>query len=371
LFDMGPSTDATSSAHRRRVWLDHSERVGGLGSWEWTPATGELRWSDNHYRLFGLEPRSFSPSTDFVVAQVHPEDRARVAAAVVVLATGAEAHDLDYRIIRHDDVRHFRATFAVADESEAGPRRLVGSVQDLTSQRRDDRQLAARAAVSLALDEWGEFEPGAQRLLAGVAGAGGLAFGVLWVSEQASLRSKVIWHPQSSDLARVAEATRGWYPGPGDPTVGRAWESRQPVVSSEPWTGSPRHRADAIRAARLKAAMAIPVVAVDETLAVLEFLSFEQIELTDRLARALTGIGHEVGHFLARRRGELVRPVLTPRGLEILQLAAHGQSAAAIAEQLSLSRATVKRHFEGTYLRLGVSDRAAAVAEAMRHGLIT
>jgi DNA-binding NarL/FixJ family response regulator len=110
---------------------------------------------------------------------------------------------------------------------------------------------------------------------------------------------------------------------------------------------------------------------VDETLAVLEFLAFEQIELTDRLVWSLTGIGHEIGQFLDRRRGELVRPVLTPRGLEILQLAARGQSAAAIADKLVLSPATVKRHFEGAYARLGVSDRAAAVAEAMRQGLIT
>ena len=43
--------------------------------------------------------------------------------------------------------------------------------------------------------------------------------------------------------------------------------------------------------------MAIPAVAVDETLAVLEFFSAEQIEATDRLLRALNGIGHEIGYF--------------------------------------------------------------------------
>jgi DNA-binding CsgD family transcriptional regulator len=142
-------------------------------------------------------------------------------------------------------------------------------------------------------------------------------------------------------------------------------------MSTHPWIGATPQRADAIHHARLKAAIAVPVVAVDETLAVLEFLAFEHIELTDRLVWALTGIGHEIGQFLDRRRGELVRPVLTPRGVEILQLAARGQSAAAIADKLGLSPATVKRHFEGAYARLGVSDRAAAVAEAMRRGLIT
>jgi DNA-binding CsgD family transcriptional regulator len=61
---------------------------------------------------------------------------------------------------------------------------------------------------------------------------------------------------------------------------------------------------------------------------------------------------------------------LTPRELELLQLAAHGFSGPRIAEELVLSPATVRTHFENTYEKLGVRDRAAAVATAMRLGLI-
>jgi two-component system nitrate/nitrite response regulator NarL len=87
--------------------------------------------------------------------------------------------------------------------------------------------------------------------------------------------------------------------------------------------------------------------------------------------RALNGIGHEIGYFLAQRRGELVAPVLTPREVQVLQLAARAMSATAIAAEMQVSPATVKRHFEDAYARLGVSDRAAAVAVAMRQGLIS
>jgi DNA-binding NarL/FixJ family response regulator len=117
--------------------------------------------------------------------------------------------------------------------------------------------------------------------------------------------------------------------------------------------------------------MAVPVVSVDETLVVMEFLSLEPIDPTERLLSTLQGIGHEVGHFLSHRRGELIAPVLTPREREVLQLAARGLSAATIAAELYLSPATVKRHFERAYASLGVADRAAAVGEAMRRGLIT
>lgn len=64
------------------------------------------------------------------------------------------------------------------------------------------------------------------------------------------------------------------------------------------------------------------------------------------------------------------RPALTPREHEILVLTADGQSAPAIGGQLHLSQSTVKTHLKSLYEKLGVSDRAAAVAEAMRRGLL-
>lgn len=64
------------------------------------------------------------------------------------------------------------------------------------------------------------------------------------------------------------------------------------------------------------------------------------------------------------------RPVLTAREREILGLIADGMTAPAIGEQLFLSTATIKTHLAHLYEKLGVSDRAAAVAEAMRRGLL-
>ena len=64
------------------------------------------------------------------------------------------------------------------------------------------------------------------------------------------------------------------------------------------------------------------------------------------------------------------RPVLTEREHEILRLIADGLSAPAIGAELYLSTATVKTHLAHIYDKLGVSDRAAAVAEAMRRRLL-
>jgi len=63
-------------------------------------------------------------------------------------------------------------------------------------------------------------------------------------------------------------------------------------------------------------------------------------------------------------------PALTPREREVLSLLAEGCSAPQMARRLHLSTATIKTHLKTLYEKLGVNDRAAAVAEAMRRGLL-
>lgn len=64
------------------------------------------------------------------------------------------------------------------------------------------------------------------------------------------------------------------------------------------------------------------------------------------------------------------RPALTGREAEVLTLLAEGRTAQRIGTELHLSEATVETHLQNLYEKLGVSDRAAAVATAMRWGLL-
>jgi ATP/maltotriose-dependent transcriptional regulator MalT len=180
-----------------------------------------------------------------------------------------------------------------------------------------------------------------------------------------------MWHAASAELEWVAAVTARWRPGLGSPTIGRASAMRQPLLVTDLSASAPRDRATATRQAGIETALAVPAVFEQETVAVLEFLSVEPVDMTEQLSRALYGIGHEIGHFLATRRGELVSSSLSPRAVEVLQLAARGWNADAIAGQLDVSTATIMRHFERAYMQLGVSGRAAAVAEAMRRRLIS
>jgi two-component system nitrate/nitrite response regulator NarL len=91
-----------------------------------------------------------------------------------------------------------------------------------------------------------------------------------------------------------------------------------------------------------------------------------------RIARGETVLAPEVQSALmleVRDRRER-RTVLSPREAQVLEFLADGLTAPQIAVQLHLSPSTVKTHLKRLYGRLDVSDRAAAVAEGMRRGLI-
>ena len=71
-----------------------------------------------------------------------------------------------------------------------------------------------------------------------------------------------------------------------------------------------------------------------------------------------------------RQRKPIEQNPLSDREREIVALTADGNSVSEIADRLYLSPATVKTHLQRVYQKLGVSDRAAAVAEALRRGLV-
>ena len=102
--------------------------------------------------------------------------------------------------------------------------------------------------------------------------------------------------------------------------------------------------------------------------------SSEIVAAIEAAARGETILGPEVQTGLAEqirlREESEARPRLSDREHEVLRLIAEGLSAPEIGERIHLSTATVKTHLQHLYEKLGVSERAAAVAEGMRRGLV-
>ncbi|WP_046469129.1 response regulator [Allosalinactinospora lopnorensis] len=93
----------------------------------------------------------------------------------------------------------------------------------------------------------------------------------------------------------------------------------------------------------------------------------------EELVRAVRAV-HRGESVLAPSAGQLRKPAgrgLSDRELEVLQMVADGMSNRAAAARLFISEASIKTHLQHIYDKLGARDRAAAVAEAYRRGLLS
>jgi PAS domain S-box-containing protein len=123
---------------KRERQLAEAQRLACLGSFEWDLDTDTLHWSDELYRIYGLEPQSRKASLGSYLVRVHPDDRLRARRSIQSAVRNREPYSLVERIVRSDgEVRtlHSRGEVISAGDGGEGSLRLVGFCQDITDRR--------------------------------------------------------------------------------------------------------------------------------------------------------------------------------------------------------------------------------------------
>ncbi|HZS30074.1 MAG TPA: EAL domain-containing protein [Gaiellaceae bacterium] len=129
--------------------VDRAERLARSGTWEWDLESDELLWSDNMYRLLGVQPGAVTPSPEYVLSRMHPADRDRVEHELEAARRTGRLPNVTYRVVWADGgIRWLRSFCELADSRDGRPARMVGAVQDVT-----ELVDAQRAAESLTLVE--------------------------------------------------------------------------------------------------------------------------------------------------------------------------------------------------------------------------
>ena len=118
--------------------LQRAQAFAHVGSWTWNIPENRVTWSEEMYRIFGVDPQTFSGDLNQVVAQaIHPDDRAAVERANLAVIQEKRPEPLEYRIVHRDGSE--RVVWAEAGEmvlDDAGaPRLLHGVVHDITQRK--------------------------------------------------------------------------------------------------------------------------------------------------------------------------------------------------------------------------------------------
>jgi signal transduction histidine kinase len=112
--------------------LNQAEILGNYSSWTWNMEKNEIQFSDNQFRLHGLEPQSFEATFEDFIKFVHPEDLEVTSNTISNVVKSENLPTIDYRIIREDgEVRHLRSVGKLFI-NRFDEKIIIGTTRDVT-----------------------------------------------------------------------------------------------------------------------------------------------------------------------------------------------------------------------------------------------
>jgi PAS domain S-box-containing protein len=195
---------AEEELQRKDKMLEDTQRIARLGSWDWDIITNELKWSDEVFRIFGLSSQSFGASYETFLQSVHPEDRENVKAAVNLALTDPSAvYNIMHRIKRPDGSERIVRERAkvIFDDNTGKPRRMIGTVQDITDIREMETEAERLRAELSRMDRVNMMGV----LTAGIAHEINQPLAAILSNAQAAIR---FINSDPKELAEVEEALR-------------------------------------------------------------------------------------------------------------------------------------------------------------------
>ena len=147
---------AIISRRRREGYekLDEAQAIAHIGSWQVSMASNRTEWSDECFRLFGVDRATFTPSFEAYIAQIHPDDRDALKAAQEKSLKEHTPASLEQRILRADgEVRFVQQGWNNYYDENGKLERISGTIQDITDHKRAEAALRQRDELFSAVAE--------------------------------------------------------------------------------------------------------------------------------------------------------------------------------------------------------------------------
>lgn len=122
--------------------LAEAQEIGEVGSWQWDVVHNRLYWSDEVYRLFGLDPQTTNASFALFMSHVHPDDREALQQAIENSVDQGAEFEVDYRIVlENGEIRWMHEKANDIRNTQGKSVRRVGTVQDITQRKEYEMEL--------------------------------------------------------------------------------------------------------------------------------------------------------------------------------------------------------------------------------------
>jgi PAS domain S-box-containing protein len=134
--------------------LEEAQRVAHVGYWEWDLRTDRVSWSDETYRIYGLQPQERPIDLATIQESIHSEDREFVFRKAAETIQGGVRADVEHRVVRPSgEVRVVHSQGDLKRDAGGRPWQMFGTVQDITDRKRaEDKVREHETEVQQILD---------------------------------------------------------------------------------------------------------------------------------------------------------------------------------------------------------------------------
>src|SRR6266403_1733343 len=151
---------AEENLRRSEAFLTEGQRISHTGSWSWNVPTGKVAWSEEHFRIFGVDPDKTEPSFQLFLETVHPEDRSLIERSLDEAVREKRGFDIEFRIALADgSIKHVQGVGRPVVDKSGEVDRYIGTTVDITEHKRGqalfagEKHLLEMIATGVALEE--------------------------------------------------------------------------------------------------------------------------------------------------------------------------------------------------------------------------